>query len=75
MKLYDFELAPNPRRVRIFLVEKGVTAKDLMVQPNPPRFVREGDVIEFTVKVSNQSPTRQTGKVRLSLADARSGGS
>lgn len=48
-----------------------VTAKDLMVQPNPPRFLREGDVIEFTVKVSNQSPTRQTGTARLSFADAR----
>ena len=42
-----------------------ITAKDIMVQPNPPRFVREGDAIEFTVKVSNQSPARQTGKVRL----------
>ncbi len=50
-----------------------VTAKDLMVQPNPPRFLREGDVLEFTVKVSNQSATRQVGKVRLSLADARTG--
>ncbi len=38
-----------------------VTAKDLMVEPNPPRFLREGDVVEFTVKVSNQSPTRQSG--------------
>ena len=54
-----------------FLTDKTVTAKDLMVEPNPPRFVREGDAIEFTVKVSNQSPTRQTGKVKLSLADAR----
>jgi uncharacterized protein YfaS (alpha-2-macroglobulin family) len=53
------------------LTDKVVTAKDLMVQPNPPRFVREGDVLEFTVKVSNQSPTRQTGKVRLALSDAR----
>jgi uncharacterized protein YfaS (alpha-2-macroglobulin family) len=53
------------------LTDKVVTAKDLMVQPNPPRFVREGDVLEFTVKVSNQSPTRQTGKVRLAFADAR----
>jgi uncharacterized protein YfaS (alpha-2-macroglobulin family) len=44
-----------------------------MVQPNPPRFLREGDVLEFTVKVSNQSPTRQTGAVRLTLADARTG--
>jgi len=42
-----------------------------MVQPNPPRFLREGDVLEFTVKVSNQSPARQTGTVQLSLADAR----
>ena len=24
MKLYDFSMAPNPRRVRIFLAEKGV---------------------------------------------------
>jgi len=54
-----------------YLTDTVVTAKDLMVQPNPPRFVREGDAIEFTVKVSNQSAARQTGKVRLTLADAR----
>ena len=53
------------------LTSTTVTAKDLMVQPNPPRFVREGDSIEFTVKVSNQSPTRQVGTVRLSFTDAR----
>ena len=40
-------------------------------QPNPPRFLREGDVIEFTVKVSNQSATRQKGAARLSFKDAR----
>ena len=55
------------------LEDKAVTAKDLMVQPNPPRFLREGDVLEFTVKVTNQSATRQTGTVRLTLADARTG--
>jgi len=54
-----------------FLQDKVVTAKDLMVQPNPPRFLREGDVLEFTVKVSNQSPTRQTGRVGLRFYDAR----
>jgi hypothetical protein len=54
-----------------FLTDTTVTAKDLMVQPNPPRFVREGDIIEFTVKVSNQSAARQTGKVGLLLSDAR----
>ena len=43
-----------------------------MVQPNPPRFLREGDTLEFTVKVSNQTAARQTGKVRLSFGDALS---
>ena len=56
-----------------YLEDKVVTAKDVMVQPNPPRFLREGDELEFTVKVSNQSATRQSGKVRLTLADARTG--
>ena len=31
MKLYDSALAPNPRRVRIFLAEKGVTVPTLQV--------------------------------------------
>ena len=48
-----------------------VTAKDLMAQPNPPRFLREGDILEFTTKVSNQGATRQKGAVKLTLADAR----
>ena len=60
----------HDRNLRGGLLEDHVvTAKDLMVQPNPPRFLREGDVLEFTVKVSNQSPTRQTGTVRLSFTD------
>lgn len=53
------------------LMDKVVTSKDLMVQPNPPRFLREGDVLEFSVKVLNQSATRQNGSVRLTFADAR----
>ncbi|MEO6992192.1 MAG: alpha-2-macroglobulin family protein, partial [Lacunisphaera sp.] len=53
-----------------FITAKVVTAKDLMVEPNPPRFVREGDEIEFTVKVSNQTDQPQTGTVRLTFADA-----
>lgn len=50
-----------------FFDGKTVTAKDLMVQPNPPRFLREGDEVEFTVKVSNQTDASQTGKVRLTF--------
>jgi uncharacterized protein YfaS (alpha-2-macroglobulin family) len=54
-----------------FLTDTTVTAKHLMVEPNPPRFVREGDMIEFTVKITNRSAARQTGKVKLTLSDAR----
>jgi len=54
-----------------FLQDSVVTAKELMIEPNPPRFLREGDQLEFTVKVTNQSATRQDGTVRLTLADAR----
>lgn len=31
MKLYDSKLAPNPRRVRIFLAEKGITVPTVQV--------------------------------------------
>ena len=47
-----------------------VTAKDLMVQPNPPRFLREGDTVEFTVKVSNQTDKPLRGTARLTFAEA-----
>ncbi|MFK5922913.1 MAG: alpha-2-macroglobulin family protein [Verrucomicrobiota bacterium] len=54
-----------------FLTDSVITAKDLMLQPNPPRFLREGDTLEFSVKLSNQSEQIMKGKVRLSLSDAR----
>ena len=69
----SWALPTTPTCASGYLEDKVVTAKDLMVQPNPPRFLREGDVLEFTVKVTNQSATRQTGTVRLTLADARTG--
>ncbi len=50
-----------------------VTARELMVQPNAPRFLREGDLLEFTVKVTNQSESAQKGTVRLTFADALTG--
>src|ERR1700746_1599138 len=31
MKLYDYQLAPNPRRVRIFVAEKGITVPTVQV--------------------------------------------
>ncbi|MDD3147657.1 MAG: MG2 domain-containing protein, partial [Candidatus Riflebacteria bacterium] len=46
-----------------------ITQKDLMVQPNPPRFLREGDKLRFTAKVTNLSDKDQNGKLRLSMLD------
>ncbi len=55
------------------LFDSCVAAKDLMVEPLAPRFLRVGDVVQFPVKVSNRSTGRLTGRVQLVLFDARSG--
>lgn len=55
------------------LEDHAVTSKDLMVQPNPPRFLREGDELEFTVKISNQTERDSRGRARLSFFDPQSG--
>ncbi|MCK7557865.1 hypothetical protein MKQ70_23790 [Chitinophaga sedimenti] len=47
-----------------------VTQKTLMVQPNAPRFLREGDKIELTVKVSSLADTLLIGNARLELLNA-----
>lgn len=51
------------------LTEEVVTQKELMVVPNVPRFIREGDAIEISTKVSNVSEKDLTGNVRLELID------
>jgi hypothetical protein len=48
-----------------------ITAKELMVEPNPPRFLREGDQLEFTAKVSNLGAQPRRGRVRLELRRAQ----
>ncbi|HIA21870.1 MAG TPA: glutathione S-transferase, partial [Alphaproteobacteria bacterium] len=30
MKLYDYDIAPNPRRARMFLAEKGIDNVDIV---------------------------------------------
>jgi hypothetical protein len=65
---WHFMAMAHDKSLRSGLIEAhAVTAKDLMVQPNPPRFLREDDTVEFTVKVSNQSDAPQTGTVRLTF--------
>ena len=49
---------------------KIVTQKELMVQPNAPRFLREGDRMEFSAKIVNLTDKELTGQVELQLIDA-----
>jgi hypothetical protein len=47
-----------------------ITQKQLMVQPNAPRFVREGDKIELSTKIVNLTEKEITGQAYLELFDA-----
>ncbi|MEP6699684.1 MAG: alpha-2-macroglobulin family protein [Bacteroidota bacterium] len=47
-----------------------VTQKELMVQPNAPRFLREGDKMEFSSKIVNLTGKELTGTAELQLFDA-----
>lgn len=44
-----------------------VTQKPLMIQPNAPRFLREGDKLELVGKVVNVTDQEITGTVQLTL--------
>ncbi len=50
-----------------------VTQKELMVLPNPPRFLREGDEIVFSSKISNLTNDTLSGIAALQLSDAITG--
>ena len=47
-----------------------VTRKTLMLQPNMPRFLREGDLVTLSTKIASLDTGTLSGKVRLELLDA-----
>lgn len=47
-----------------------ITQKDLMVIPNAPRFLREGDQMEFSAKVVNMTDHNISGNVEFHLLNA-----
>ena len=55
------------------LDETVITRKLLMVEPSAPRFLRQGDRMEFTFKVSNLTDKAVSAKVALSFTDAVTG--
>ena len=50
-----------------------VTQKQLMVQPNAPRFFREGDNINFSAKVANMTAKTLSGVATMQLIDPVTG--
>ncbi len=47
-----------------------ITQKDLMIQANAPRFLRENDEVYFSAKVSNLSDKALSGVATLEILDA-----
>ncbi len=63
-------LAHDQALANAYQTQTVVTQKELMVEPNVPRFLREGDVLEFSVKVSNLSDKALNGPVKLTIIEA-----
>ena len=63
-------LAHSKSLATAYSEKKIITQKPLMVQPNTPRFLREGDRIELNSKLVNLSDQEITGTVLLELIDA-----
>ena len=67
---WKWMLLAHTKDLSFGLSEKSIiTQKELMVQPNPPRFMREGDRMDFSGKIVNLSAKELTGQVELQLID------
>ena len=51
------------------LVDEAVAQKTVMVQPNMPRFLREGDRSTIVVKLFNTSDKKVSGNARMQILD------
>ena len=51
------------------LVDEAVAQKTVMVQPNMPRFLREGDKATIVAKLSNTSDKKVNGNARMQIID------
>lgn len=51
------------------LVDEAVAQKTVMVQPNMPRFLREGDKATIVVKLFNTSDKKVSGNARMQILD------
>lgn len=71
---WHFKAFAHTRDLKLGFSEKFVvTQKELMVTPNAPRFLREGDAMTFSAKTANLSERPLEGTARLELFDPATG--
>lgn len=66
-------LAHTPEIHVGMLTDEVVAQKQLMLQPNMPRFIRTGDEAQIAARLSNLSESTLSGQVMLRLTDAETG--
>lgn len=65
-------LAHSPGLSSAMMTREAISQKDLMIQPNLPRFLREGDKVRLSARVSNLTEQEITGRAILQLIDPES---
>ena len=71
LTLWKLMIQAHTKDLKSAYIEKNIiTQKPLMLQPNIPRFLREGDKIEIPAKIVNITDTEISGTVQLELLDA-----
>jgi len=71
---WNLQLLAHTKDLRsTYTTRQTVTQKELMVIPNAPRFLREGDEIVISTKIANLTENALSGVATLELVDAVSG--
>lgn len=71
---WKFEMLGHTEDLKhTMITEEAVTRKELMVFPNMPRFLRKGDVIEISARISNVLENKISGKAFLKFKDPFTG--
>ena len=71
---WKFLALAHTRDLKTGVIENHMTTKkQLMVVPNMPRFLREGDKITLSVKISNLTAEKMHGSCELKLLDVMTG--
>ncbi|MCL2131686.1 MAG: MG2 domain-containing protein [Lentimicrobiaceae bacterium] len=69
---WKFLALAHTKNLRIANVEKFFqTQKTMMLIPNRPRFLREGDTMAFSIKIANLSDSVLNGKTKIEFFDAQ----